>query len=102
MSQIVPLILDSKPTSVLCHMGDFGCGDGGWTPVMKIDGSKVLFLLPLLCLNNFLIIRNQETYIHTCLLSFPKELFKDSKLLSTKTHYPERTTARIGLYYGVS
>jgi len=22
-------------------MGDFGCGGGGWTPVMKIDGSKV-------------------------------------------------------------
>ena len=22
-------------------MGDFGCGDGGWTPIMKINGSKV-------------------------------------------------------------
>ena len=22
-------------------MGDFGCGDGGWTPVMKTDGRKV-------------------------------------------------------------
>ena len=22
-------------------MGDFGCGDGGWTPVMKTDGNKV-------------------------------------------------------------
>jgi len=22
-------------------MGDFACGDGGWTPVMKIDGNKV-------------------------------------------------------------
>ena len=21
--------------------GDFGCGDGAWTPVMKIDGNKV-------------------------------------------------------------
>ncbi|PFX23046.1 Hemicentin-2 [Stylophora pistillata] len=26
--------------SVLCHMGDFGCGDGGWTPILKIDGTK--------------------------------------------------------------
>ena len=43
MSQVVTLILDSKPTSVLCHMGDFGCGDGAWTPVMKIDGNKVSF-----------------------------------------------------------
>ena len=41
MSQLVTLHVDSKPISVLCHMGDFGCGDGGWTPVMKIDGEKV-------------------------------------------------------------
>ena len=40
-SQLVPLDLDSKPITVLCQMGDFGCGDGGWTPLMKIDGSKV-------------------------------------------------------------
>ena len=44
MSQLVTLIFDSEPLSVLCHMGDFGCGDGGWTPVMKIDGKKVLYL----------------------------------------------------------
>jgi len=24
-------------------MGDFGCGKGGWTPVMKIDGNKVYY-----------------------------------------------------------
>ena len=42
VSQVVTLILDSKPVSVLCQMGDFGCGDGGWTPGMKIDGNKVL------------------------------------------------------------
>ena len=41
VSQLVTLLVDSKPISVLCHMGDFGCGDGGWTPVIKIDGSKV-------------------------------------------------------------
>ena len=41
-TQMVTIIFDSKPTSVLCHMGDFGCGDGGWTPVMKMDGNKVL------------------------------------------------------------
>ena len=41
MSQLVTLQVDSKLISVLCHMGDFGCGDGGWTPVMKIDGRKV-------------------------------------------------------------
>ena len=50
MSQVITLILDAKPTSVLCHMGDFGCGDGGWTPVMKIDGNKV-YLSGLLSLS---------------------------------------------------
>ena len=44
-SQVITLNLESKPTSVLCHMGDFGCGAGGWTPVMKIDGNKVLTLV---------------------------------------------------------
>ncbi|KAL9988095.1 hypothetical protein ACROYT_G002498 [Oculina patagonica] len=42
-SQLVVLRVDSKPISVLCHFGDFGCGDGGWTPVMKIDGNKNTF-----------------------------------------------------------
>jgi len=41
---MVTLNVDSKPISVLCQMGDFGCGDGGWTPVMKIDGNKVWYL----------------------------------------------------------
>ena len=44
MSQLVTLHVDSKPISVFCHLGDFGCGDGGWTPVMKIDGNKVWHL----------------------------------------------------------
>ena len=40
-SKLVTFDLGSKTTSVLCQMGDFGCGDGGWTPVMKIHGTKV-------------------------------------------------------------
>ena len=36
--------LDSKLVSVLCHFGNFGCGDGGWTPAMKMDGNKVKHL----------------------------------------------------------
>ena len=44
VSQLVTLDLDSKPITVLCQMGDFGCGDGGWTPVMKIKGSQVSLL----------------------------------------------------------
>ncbi|XP_078351324.1 uncharacterized protein LOC144636055 [Oculina patagonica] len=43
VSKLVTLQLNSKPVSVLCHFGNFGCGDGGWTPVMKIDGNKQNF-----------------------------------------------------------
>ena len=41
MTQLVTLLLDSELVSVLCHFGNFGCGDGGRTPVMKMNGSKV-------------------------------------------------------------
>ena len=51
VSKLVTLRLDSQPVSVLCHMGDFGCGDGGWTPVMKIDGNKVWVFFILFSFN---------------------------------------------------
>ena len=44
VTQLVTLLLDSKLVSVLCHFGNFGCGDGGWTPVMKMDGNKARHL----------------------------------------------------------
>ena len=44
MSGVYKLRFDSQEIPVYCHMGDFGCGDGGWTPVMKIDGTKVHLL----------------------------------------------------------
>jgi len=40
VSRLVKLQFGETLTSVFCHMGDFGCGDGGWTPVMKIDGTR--------------------------------------------------------------
>ncbi|XP_066026287.1 uncharacterized protein [Pocillopora verrucosa] len=43
VSSVVTFLVDSQPLSVFCHMGNFGCGDGGWTPVMKIDGTKTTF-----------------------------------------------------------
>ena len=66
VSQVVTLFLDSKPTSVLCHMGDFGCGDGGWTPVMKINGNKVLHLIRhlFLNLNSNLSRRQKSSYLY--------------------------------------
>ena len=44
-SQVYPLMVGSKTIPAYCHMGNFGCGDGGWTPVMKIDGVKVRFFI---------------------------------------------------------
>ena len=41
VSQLVSLCFGSRRLPILCQMGDFGCGDGGWTPVMKINGSNV-------------------------------------------------------------
>ncbi|XP_022809345.1 uncharacterized protein LOC111346322 [Stylophora pistillata] len=43
VSQVASLCFGSRQLSVFCHMGDFGCGDGGWTPVMKINGSNETF-----------------------------------------------------------
>ncbi|XP_022804043.1 uncharacterized skeletal organic matrix protein 5-like [Stylophora pistillata] len=42
-SQVYPLVFGSQYVPVYCHMGDFGCGDGGWTLAMKIDGRKRSF-----------------------------------------------------------
>ena len=40
-SQVYTLMLGSRNIPVYCFMGDFGCGSGGWTLVMKTDGTKV-------------------------------------------------------------
>ncbi|XP_022803780.1 uncharacterized protein LOC111341092 [Stylophora pistillata] len=42
-SGVVTLYIDSKKMSIFCHVGEFGCGDGGWTPVLKMNGSKETF-----------------------------------------------------------
>ena len=75
MSGVVTLLVDSQPLSVFCHMGNFGCGDGGWTPVMKIDGRKVHTFIKLFisCINQLsfktLQVKNlRVTYV--CLLFF--------------------------------
>ncbi|PFX12694.1 hypothetical protein AWC38_SpisGene23303 [Stylophora pistillata] len=42
-ARLATLRFGSTPVSVYCHIGNFGCGDGVWTTVMKIDGSKNTF-----------------------------------------------------------
>ena len=69
-------LVDLISVSVLCHMRDFGCGEGGWTPVMKIDGRKVLFLLFLVFFLQFSshswligIHSLKSSYLHLLLIS---------------------------------
>ena len=40
-SQVYTLMLGLRNTLVYCSMGDFRCGSGGWTFVMKTDGTRV-------------------------------------------------------------
>ena len=40
-SGVYKLTLGSQEVSVYCQMGIGGCGSGGWTSVMKINGRKV-------------------------------------------------------------
>jgi len=42
-SQVYTLTFGSQKIPVYCHMGNFGCGGGGWTMAMKIDGRKRTF-----------------------------------------------------------
>ena len=60
-SHVTALNMDSTPISLLCHMGDFGCGDGGWTPVMKTDGNKVFKVIFLSGNNNT---EHKSTAVH--------------------------------------
>ncbi|XP_068759060.1 uncharacterized skeletal organic matrix protein 5-like [Montipora capricornis] len=42
-SQVYELMFGAQKVPVYCHMGNFGCGDGGWTVAMKTDGTKNTF-----------------------------------------------------------
>ena len=59
--------------SVLCHMGDFACGEGGWIPVMKIDCRKVLLIF---FFHHFLVIH----YLYSLKYSY----FNVTRFLSTQ------------------
>ena len=56
-------------------MGDFGCGDGGWTMVMKIDGSKVsqnfFNIKPLLTMVSSFHVKFSLVHVMFCFESFP-------------------------------
>ena len=57
----------SQKIPVYCHMGNFGCGDGGWTLAMKINGAKVKRCsrtrkLRIQCKANMLLFVFQKTF----------------------------------------
>ncbi|XP_068729152.1 uncharacterized skeletal organic matrix protein 5-like [Montipora capricornis] len=42
-SKVYTLMFGLQKIPVYCHMGILGCGDGGWTLALKIDGTKKTF-----------------------------------------------------------
>ena len=81
-SQLVTLDLDSKPITVLCQMGDFGCGDGGWTPLMKVDGSKVSIIWRNILGGVFLRVMKREQEIFRSVETTIESLSNSSIFLS--------------------
>ena len=75
LSRVYKITFGSQELPVYCHMGDFGCGDGGWTMVMKIDGSKVsqnLFVIkPLLTMVSSFHAKFSLVHVMFCFESFP-------------------------------
>ena len=86
MSGVVTLLVDSRPLSVFCHMGNFECGDGGWTPVMKIDGRKVHTFIKefIWCINSLSLKTFQvkkRACPHVCLLFFIEKVMHEEQTL---------------------
>lgn len=52
-SGVYKISFGSMEVPVFCQMSDFGCGAGGWTPVMKINGTKVHLFLRFTPLERF-------------------------------------------------
>ena len=73
------LDVGSTKVPVYCHMTTHGldeCGGGGWTLVMKIDGSKVLiinvFTTSLACHQKLInyVVTHQQVYSSYCPISY--------------------------------
>ena len=76
----------SEKIPVYCHMENFGCGDGGWTPVMKIDGTKVKFvtLLFSFCFVDVIVFLIPQNVFFFC---FQRTFHYDSILWNSKNTY---------------
>ena len=83
-SQVYPLMFGSQTIPVFCHMGNFGCGDGGWTLAMKIAGTQVNSLSPL---RNSWYYWNEHRQIKNAILVFQRTFHYDSQFWSNRNAY---------------
>ena len=74
----------SQTIPVFCHMGNFGCGDGGWTLAMKIAGTQVNSLSPL---RNSWYYWNEHRQIKNAILVFQRTFHYDSQFWSNRNAY---------------
>ena len=74
----------SQTIPVFCHMGNFGCGDGGWTLTMKIAGTQVNSLSPL---RNSQCYWNKHRQIKNAILVFQRTFHYDSQFWSNRSGY---------------
>ena len=74
----------SQTIPVFCHMGNFGCGDGGWTLAMKIAGTQVNSLSPL---RNSRYYWNEHRQIKNAILVFQRTFHYDSQFWSNRNAY---------------
>ena len=104
-------MLGLRNITVYCFMGDFGCGSGGWTLVMKTDGAKVkegnllihfyslfrewfilLFLLISLLCYSCAIDWNKKKYILICFITvFSNQLHRQFR----RTNYKNRQSMTV-------
>ena len=75
-SQVYTLVLGSRNIPVYCFMGDFGCGSGGWTLVMKTDGTKVNLLFSFQKMVSFYFFVNFYNVLELYFLVFAFSLWK--------------------------
>ena len=83
-SQVYPLMFGSQTIPVFCHMGNFECGDGGWTLAMKIAGTQVNSLSPL---RNSRYYWNELRQIKNAIVVFQRTFHYDSQFWSNRSAY---------------
>ena len=83
-SQVYPLMFGSQTIPVFCHMGNFECGDGGWTLAMKIAGTQVNSLSSL---RNSRYYWNELRQIKNATVVFQRTFHYDSQFWSNRNAY---------------